>query len=109
MADTKTTTTETNDRLVYKLKTAVDFEGKHYDELDLRGLRTCTGRDYKDAERYMTTQGMLTSPLEENSQPFAMFLASRATGLPIEFFDLLDIRDIMAIKNRVSGFFYSEE
>ena len=97
------------DRLEYTLKKPVDFEGKHYTEVDLRGLRTCTGKDYRDAERYMATQGMLTQPMEENSEPFTMYLASRAAGLPIEFFELLDIRDIMAIKNRVSGFFYSEE
>lgn len=97
------------DRLVYTLKHPIDFEGKHYTEIDLRGLRTCTGKDYRDAERYMATQGMLTQPLEENSEPFTMYLASRAAGVPIELLEALDIRDIMAVKNRVSGFFYSEE
>ena len=100
---------ETKDRLVYTLKHPIDFEGKHYTEIDLRGLRTCTGKDYRDAERYMATQGMLTQPLEENSEPFTMYLASRAAGVPIELLEALDIRDIMAVKNRVSGFFYSEE
>lgn len=100
---------EPKDRLVYTLKRQIDFEGKHYTEIDLRGLRTCTGKDYRDAERYMATQGMLTQPLEENSEPFTMFLASRAAGVPIELLEALDIRDIMAVKNRVSGFFYSEE
>lgn len=105
----KTDALETKDRLVYTLKRPIDFEGKHYTEIDLRGLRTCTGKDYRDAERYMATQGMLTQPLEENSEPFTMYLASRAAGVPIELLEALDIRDIMAVKNRVSGFFYSEE
>jgi len=105
----KTDALETKDRLVYTLKRPIDFEGKHYTEIDLRGLRTCTGKDYRDAERYMATQGMLTQPLEENSEPFTMYLASRAAGVPIELLEAMDIRDIMAVKNRVSGFFYSEE
>ena len=62
------------------------FEGKTYNSINLEGLETLTSKDMRDAESWLTKKGIV-SATPEMSMEYAGFIASRATDLPIEFFE----------------------
>lgn len=66
------------------------FEGVEYHEIDLRGLDKLTIQDAIDIQKkFLNQQEVAGLVVTETTTAFAMELASRATGLPIEFFKLL--------------------
>lgn len=81
------------------------FEGKTYDKIDLSGLLDIKAGDMVAATKYMNRNGLNTAD-EEMSLPYALFIASRATGQPIEFFDGLKPLDALRLKGYVVRFFY---
>lgn len=99
---------------VIKLNRPWTFEQKEYTEIDLGGLDRMTIRDAIDAQRDLFGQQEVASSLVcETTTSFAMEIAAKASGLPIEFFKLLPIgagrqvkREVQAyirVKNRASG------
>ncbi len=85
-----------------------DFEGKTYTQIDLSGLETLTAKDMVDAENWLTRNGTV-SALPEMSMQYANFIAARASGQPIEFFERLSPKNAIKVKNRVTNFFYGED
>lgn len=84
------------------------FEGVTYKSINLEGLETLSSKDMRDAESWLTKKGIV-SATPEMSMEYASFIASRATGLPIEFFERLHPKNAIKVKNRVTNFFYSED
>lgn len=74
---------------VVKLNTPYKFEGKEYSEIDLGGLDKLTIQDAIDAQRELfAQQEVASSMLCETTTAFARTIATKATGLPVEFFKL---------------------
>jgi hypothetical protein len=99
---------ETEHELVIKMEKPYVFEDKAYVELDLRGLEDIKGRDLIAIQREIDKAGGF-SIIPEMSTHFATLAAARVTGLPIEFFEGLNAKIVLTIKNRVTGFLYGKE
>lgn len=84
------------------------FEDKSYTEVDLSGMECLTAEDMISASHYLTSKGNV-SPTQEMNIEYACFMAGKATGLPVEFFRRLPLKDAVKIKNRVTNFFYGED
>ncbi len=85
-----------------------NFEGKTYNSINLEGLETMSSKDMRDAESWLTKKGIV-SATPEMSMEYTNFIASRATDLPIEFFEMLHPKNAIKVKNRVTNFFYGED
>lgn len=108
--ETTATTAEIEIFSPYEVKFArpYTFEGKTYNSINLEGLETLTSKDMRDAESWLTKKGIV-SATPEMSMEYACFVASRATSLPIEFFERLHPKNAIKVKNRVTNFFYGED
>lgn len=87
---------------------AYRFENKEYLGVDLSGLDNLTAEDMIAADKFVAASGSF-SPMPELSIGYALFIASCATDLPIEFFRRLPPKDAIKIKNQVTNFFYGED
>lgn len=88
--------------LIIKFKHPFMFEGKEYKELSLEGLEKLTGADLMAVDRAMRKKS--SDVLVEFSFDYAVMLASRATGLPIEFFKALPMKEAKTVRNKVRSF-----
>lgn len=86
-----------------KLSKPYKFEGKEITELDLNKLEDLTGADMIAINRMMKKRGN-TDASPELTMEFAFFAAMQATGLPLEFFYALSMKDSMKVKTRVNYF-----
>jgi len=85
------------------------FEGKEYTEIDLSGLDGLTIRDAVDVQKALFGQQETASALVcETTTSFAMAIAARATGLPIEFFKLMPRGAGMQVKRAVQSYISSK-
>lgn len=84
------------------------FEGKDYTGIDLSGLDNLTAENMIAADKYLTTNGSF-SVMPEMSMGYTLYIASMATGLPIEFFKRLPPKEAIKVKNRVTSFFFGED
>lgn len=91
-----------------RFKTPYQFEGKTYTEINLAGLETLTAKDMVDAESWITKQGIV-SALPEMTFEYVSYIASVASGQPIEFFKGLSPRNAIRVKNKVTSFFYGQD
>lgn len=82
------------------------FEDEEYEGLDLSRLREMKAGQINDIERKFYRLG-ISSVNPENTVAYAFLVAQEATGLPIEFFQQLPIKEAYKIKSRVVNFFYS--
>lgn len=98
---------EEAESLVLTLPKPVVFEGTEYREIDLSGLENLTAQDMIDSDKFAQKAGTLTL-VPATGAEFAIFMASRATGMPIEFFRLLPARAVVRLQNLVTNFFYGE-
>lgn len=95
MADeTKTTKKESEqeneEKIIVKLDRPYVFEETEYQEIDLTGLRRLTIQDAIDAQRQLFgEQEVAAAVLCETTTAFARTMATKATGLPVEFFKLM--------------------
>lgn len=96
-----------DDDMVMKLRKPYHFEGKEYTEIDLSGLDNLTGKDMIAAQKVLDRNGSF-SFIPEMSLQYACVLASRASKLPIEFFEGLHPREALRLKNKVTGFLYGQ-
>lgn len=77
---------------IIEMKKPYQFEGKEYASIDLTGLDKLTVADVIETQKQLTGDGELAATyVLETSTAFAEELAAKATGLPIEFFELLPI------------------
>lgn len=89
--------------MVVKLSKPYRFEGKEVTEVDLNGLEDLTGADMISIGRMMRKRGN-TDASPEVTMEFSFFAAMQATGMPLEFFYGLSMKDSMRIKTRVNYF-----
>lgn len=94
---------EETDFMVIKLSKTYRFEGKEFTELDLNKLENLTGADMISINRMMKKRGN-TDASPELTMEFAFFTAMQATGIPLEFFYGLSMKDSMKVKTRVNYF-----
>ena len=93
---------------VLKLSKTYNFEGEEVSTVDLRGLDDVTAGQMIQAQKMITKSGNITGLLETNIE-YLLILASFGSGRPIEFFKQLNAKDVVKVKNRVTGFFFAEE
>ena len=105
--DNAGSTVEDNDFLI-KLTRTYNFEGKEISEVDLSGMDNLTADDMIRANKVLQSSGTIAAVPETNLE-YAMIIAARATGIPVEFFKGLKPRDAIKIKTKVTSFFYGEE
>ncbi|WP_167955132.1 phage tail assembly protein [Anaerosporobacter faecicola] len=97
-----------DDNMIMTFKKPYTFEGKEYREIDLSGLDNLTGKDMIAAQKVLDRNGSF-SFIPEMSLQYACVLASRATKLPIEFFEGMHPRESIRLKNKVTGFLYGQD
>lgn len=90
---------------VVKFSKPYKFEGETYQSVDLSGLADLTADDMIAADRHLTSSGNFTV-MPEMSLGYALFIAARVSGKPLEFFKGLPAKEALKVKNRVTGFFY---
>ena len=90
------------------LKKPYVFEGKSYSAMDLSGLQDIRAADMIAVNRLVNRKGNVDF-LQEMTLEYALNIAAKATGKPIEFFEQLPPYAAMQIKNRVTGFLYRQE
>ena len=98
--------TEEVDFMMVKLSKPYKFEGQEIKELDLNGLEDMKGADMLAINRMMKRRGN-TDASPEMTMEFAFFAAMQATGYPLEFFNVLSMKDCMKVKTRVNYFLVS--
>lgn len=90
---------------VVVLKKPWTFERKEYTEIDLGGLEDMTIQDAIEVQTDLFGQQEVASSLLcETTTSFAMAIAQRASGLPIEFFKKLPINVGRQVKRAVQTF-----
>ena len=112
MENTEVILNENNDiedgSLMITLKKPINFEGTQYTKIDLNGLENITATDMVEVNRLLNRRGNVDF-LQEMTLEYALNLAARASGLPVEFFMQLSPWAAMQVKNRVTGFLYRQE
>ena len=99
--------TEDQEDLVLRFKKPYSFEGETFTEVDLSGLEDLSAADLcKVGKMVKKTDGV--DPIAEMSLPYAIYMAARVTGKPLEFFQQLPAREAVKLKNLVVGFLYGE-
>ena len=94
-----------NKGLMVKLMDPFTFEGEEIKEIDLNGLYDLTARDMIQIEDMMLRNGYSGQNMELLSK-YALLTVARVLKKPWEFCDNMKCRDVIRIKNIVSGFFY---
>ncbi len=98
---------EDEDRIV-KFSKTYKFEGREYSEVDLSGLENITAVDMIEADKYLVRNAVVSMQPEANLS-YTIFLASRVTKIPIEFFKGLNMKDAIKIRLAVANFCYAED
>lgn len=100
--------TEEENSYVIKFRKPFVFEDQTYESVDLSGLEDMSARDMIQAQRIMEKSGSI-NVLPEMSLEYACIFASRATKMPVEFFQSLPSKEAIKLKNKVTNFFYGAE
>lgn len=100
---TEETTVDVTDYMKIQLSKAYKFEGQEIAEIDLNKLEDLTGADMLAINRMMKKRGNIDASPEMTLE-FAFYAAMQATGLPLEFFYGLNMKDSMDVKMRVNYF-----
>ena len=93
-----------NEKHIMKFKEPYTFEGKRYTELDMSGVMTLTSMDESDAENRLMREEIIALEASENYF-YNCIMASKATGLPEEFFYRLPIIELTNLKSAANDFF----
>lgn len=84
---------------VVKLKVPIEFDGRTVEEIDLGGLDNLTGKDLKELDRLFKARGgSLSRNTKELDSLYLQLVASRGSGMPIEFFESLSIKDATLVE-----------
>ena len=105
LAENDENTAAEENALVMKLDKPFTFEGQTYTEVDLSGMEDMTTADLCAVGKIMAKQGMVT-PMPEVTVDYAMYMAARASGKPVEFFKGLPPKEAIKLKGIVVGFLY---
>ena len=93
-----------------KLRKPITFEGTTYAEIDISGIENLTARDLKAIDK-ISSAGMNPAEMvtKELSLDYAVMAAQYVTRLPLEFFDLMNASDAIALKYEVMKYFFQSE
>lgn len=95
-------------KYLIKFRKPFIFEDETYKEIDLSGLENLSAKDMIQAQRTMERSGSI-NVLPEMSLEYACIFASKATKIPVEFFQALPPKEAIKVKNKVTNFFYGED
>ena len=98
---------EDNPFLVF-FKKPFTFEGVSYESVDLSGLESLSAADMIAVNKTIERGGTV-NVLPEMSLEYACIFASKATKIPVEFFQALPPKEAIKVKNKVTNFFYGED
>lgn len=105
MSDNNITNISDETSHVMKLRTPIDFEGTKYTEIDLTGLDKLTGKDIRELDHLFKMKGgKIGGNVKEFDSMYLQLVASRATNLPLEFFDSIGIKDATRLEVEVRNF-----
>lgn len=96
------------DQYVIVFNKEYKFEDETYAKIDLSGLDSLTAADMIAANKVIDKSGSF-SFLPEMSLQYACIIASKATKLPIEFFNGLHPKEAVKVKNKVVSFFFGQD
>lgn len=82
---------------VLKLSQPYAFGDQSYAEIDLTGMENMTAADMIAAEAYLIHEGLFTTE-KEDTMEYNIFLASRFSGLPMQFFVQFKPRDATRLR-----------
>lgn len=104
-------TKEKKDLYKVKMRKAVDFDDgsgmKNYSSIDMSGLHDLTTVDGEYFDRVLTK--MDYAPKNKfRDTTYAKIVAMKVTGLPVEFFNMLDMRDMVYISVLVNYHFLAD-
>lgn len=94
-----------DDSLILKFRKPYKFEGVEYTEVDLSAMEDMTAADLCAVGKIMTKLGIV-NPVAEMTVDYAIYMAARASGKPVEFFQGLPPKEGIKLKNMVTGFLY---
>ncbi len=94
--------------LVVSLSKTYEFEGEKISEIDFSGLEDVTAKTMIKANKVLVSSGDVQI-LPENSLHYALIVAADCTAYPIEFYEQLNPKDAIRVKNTVTGFFFGDE
>ena len=86
--------------LILKFRKPYMFEGKEYTEVDLSAMEDMTAEDLCAMGKIMTKLGIV-NPVAEMTVDYAIYMAARASGKPVEFFKGLPPKEGIKLKNMV--------
>ena len=95
-------------KYLIKFRKPFIFEDETYKEIDLSGLEDLSAKDMIQAQRTMERSGSI-NVLPEMSLEYACIFASKATKIPVEFFQALPPKEAIKVKDKVTNFFYGED
>ena len=95
-------------KYLIKFRKPFIFEDETYKEIDLSGLEDLSAKDMIQAQRTMERSGSI-NVLPEMSLEYACIFASKATKIPVEFFQALPPKEAIKVKNKVTNFFYGDD
>lgn len=81
------------------------FEGEEYTEIDMQGLHELKAKDLSEVDKIFVARGNNIA-LSGLNHDYAMIVAHRVAGKPIEFFEGLPAKDATALKTMVIDFLY---
>ncbi len=99
---------ENNNEYYVEFGKPFKFEDKEYKGVDMSGIETLTGKQYCEAAKKFSSGGNVDVIMQQNPE-FAAIVASMVTNLPIEFFYALPAKELNAVKNRVSNYFFGRD
>lgn len=86
-----------------KFSQPYSFGDQSYAEIDLSGLENMTAADMVAAERYMISEWIFI-PEKENTLEYIFFIASKFSGLPMQFFMQLKPKDAARLRAMITDF-----
>ena len=99
---------EEENKYLIKFRKPFIWEDNTYTEIDMSGLEDLSAKDMIQAQRTMERSGSINI-LPEMSLEYACIFASKATKMPVEFFQALPPKEAIKVKNKVTNFFYGED
>ena len=99
---------EEENKYLIKFRKPFVWEDNTYTEIDMSGLEDLSAKDMIAAQRIMERSGSI-NVLPEMSLEYACIFASKATKMPVEFFQALPPKEAIKVKNKVTNFFYGED
>lgn len=86
-----------NPHHILKLSQPYAFGGLSYTEIDLSSMEGMTAADMIAAEEHLIREGLFT-PEKEDTMEYNIFLASRFSGLPMQFFVQFKPKDVTRLR-----------